>query len=200
MRSMTRCRSPIHSILTGTILAVRCLLFAVCCLLFAPMLLNAYVSLGSNLGDRAGNLLLGIRGMMDAGLDVVQLSSIYETEPVETFPQQAFLNMVAELRGNTLPRPEELMARLLRIEKSLGRTREVAMAPRSIDLDLLLYRDEISDTQFLTLPHARFHRRRFVLVPLAEIAPRLVHPTFNKTISELLEALDDDSEVRLFNT
>ena len=94
------------------------------------MLLNAYIGLGSNLGDRAGNLLLGIRGMMDAGLEVIRLSSIYETEPVETFAQPAFLNMVAELRGNTLPRPEELMARLLRIENSLGRTREVAMAPR----------------------------------------------------------------------
>ena|SRR5712691_1328908 len=157
---------------------------------------NAYVGLGSNLGDRAGNLLLGIRGMLDAGLQVIRLSQIYKTEPVETFPQPAFLNMVAELRGNTLPRPEEVMARLLRVEYSLGRTREVTMAPRSIDLDLLLYRNETSDTQFLTLPHPRLHRRRFVLVPLAELAPRLVHPTLNKTISELLEALDDDSEVR----
>ena len=157
---------------------------------------NAYIGLGSNLGDRAGNLLLGVRGMMDAGLDVVRLSSIYETEPVETFAQPAFLNMVAELRGNTLPRPEELMARLLRIENSLGRTREIAKAPRLIDLDLLLYRDETRDTQFLTLPHARFHRRRFVLIPLAELAPRLVHPTLNKTVSELLEALADHSEVK----
>ncbi|MDQ2920187.1 MAG: 2-amino-4-hydroxy-6-hydroxymethyldihydropteridine diphosphokinase [Acidobacteriota bacterium] len=157
---------------------------------------NAYIGLGSNLGDRAGNLLLGIRGLMAAGLEVVRLSSIYETEPVETFAQPAFLNMVAELRGNTLPRPEELMARLLRIENSLGRTREVAMAPRSIDLDLLLYRNETSDTQFLTLPHARLHRRRFVLVPLAELAPRLVHPTLHKTISELLDALDDQSAVK----
>src|SRR6266550_6165909 len=132
---------------------------------------NAYVGLGSNLGDRAGNLLLAVRGMMDAALQVTRLSSVYETEPVETFAQPAFLNMVAELRGNTLPRPEELMARLLRIENLLGRTREVAMGPRTIDLDLLLYREETSDTQFLTLPHARFHRRRFVLVPLAEIAP-----------------------------
>jgi 2-amino-4-hydroxy-6-hydroxymethyldihydropteridine diphosphokinase len=158
--------------------------------------INAYIGLGSNLGDRAGNLLLGIRGMMEAGLLVVQLSSIYETEPVETFAQPAFLNMVAELRANTLPPPEELLARLLRIENSLGRTREVAMAPRLLDLDLLLYGNETSNTQFLTLPHARFHRRRFVLVPLSEIAPKLIHPTLNQTISELLALLDDDSQVK----
>src|SRR6267378_6999445 len=113
--------------------------------------MNAYISLGSNLGDRAGNLLLGIRGMLEAKLEVIKLSQIYETEPVETFAQPAFLNMVAELRGNTLPRPEELLARLLRIEYSLGRTRAAAMGPRTIDLDLLFYANEVSDTQFLTL-------------------------------------------------
>jgi 2-amino-4-hydroxy-6-hydroxymethyldihydropteridine diphosphokinase len=157
---------------------------------------NAYVSLGSNLGDRAGNLLLGIRGMLEAGLEVTRLSQIYETEPVETFAQPAFLNMVAELRSETLPPPEEVMERLLRVEQSLGRTRDLAKGPRSIDLDLLLYGDQISDTQLLTLPHPRFHRRRFVLVPLAELAPHLVHPTLKKTISELLEALEDNSEVK----
>jgi 2-amino-4-hydroxy-6-hydroxymethyldihydropteridine diphosphokinase len=158
--------------------------------------MNAYVSLGSNLGDRAGNLLLGIRGMLDANLEVIRLSQIYETEAVETFAQTAFLNMVAELRGTTLPRPEELMARLLRVEYALGRTRDVAMAPRTIDLDLLFYGNEIGDTQFLTLPHPRLHHRRFVLVPLNELASQLVHPTLNKTISELLQELDDHSQVK----
>jgi 2-amino-4-hydroxy-6-hydroxymethyldihydropteridine diphosphokinase len=159
---------------------------------------NAYVGLGSNLGDRAGNLLLAIRGMIDAGLDVTRLSRIYETEPVDSFAQPPFLNQVAELRGNSLPRPEELMARLLRVEYSLGRTRERPMGPRTIDLDLLLYRDESSETQFLTLPHPRLHRRRFVLEPLAELAPEAVHPTLNKTVSELLEEVDDASQVKLW--
>ena len=157
---------------------------------------NAYISLGSNLGDRAGNLLLAVRGMMEAGLEVIRLSAIYETEPVGTFEQPAFLNMVAELRDSTLPAPEQVMARLLRIEYALGRTREVSMGPRTIDLDLLLYRDEPRSTQFLTLPHPRLHERRFVLVPLAELAPRLVHPTLHQTISDLLAKVDDQSEVR----
>lgn len=157
---------------------------------------NAYVGLGSNLGDRAGNLLLAIRGMMAAGLNVTRLSAIYETEPVETFPQPSFLNMVAELRGNTLPAPEQLLAMLLRIEDSLGRMRGVAMGPRTIDLDLLLHRDELRATQFITLPHPRFHQRRFVLEPLAELCPRLVHPTLDRTIGELLMATQDNSEVR----
>jgi 2-amino-4-hydroxy-6-hydroxymethyldihydropteridine diphosphokinase len=161
--------------------------------------MNAYVSLGSNLGDRTGNLLLSIRGMLDANFEVIRLSQIYETEPVGTFAQPAFLNMVAELRGSTLPRPEELMARLLRIEYSLGRRREAAMAPRTVDLDLLFHGHEISDTQFLSLPHPRLHQRRFVLVPLNELAPRFVHPKLGKTISELLEQLDDDSDVKLWH-
>jgi 2-amino-4-hydroxy-6-hydroxymethyldihydropteridine diphosphokinase len=158
--------------------------------------MNAYIGFGSNLGDRAGNLLLGVRGLMNAGLDVIRLSGIYETEAVETFAQPAFLNMVAEVRGSSLPPPGELMARLLRIENTLGRTREVGMAPRTLDLDLLLYADQVSDTNSLTLPHPRFHRRRFVLVPLAELAPNLIHPTLNKTMVQLLESLDDASEVK----
>jgi 2-amino-4-hydroxy-6-hydroxymethyldihydropteridine diphosphokinase len=159
---------------------------------------SAFVSLGSNLGDRAGNLVCAIRGMIDAGLHVSALSSIYETEPVETFQQPNFLNMVAKLRGVTLPEPEQLLARLLRVEYSLGRTREVVMGPRTIDLDLLFYKAEIRNTEFLTLPHPRLHQRRFVLAPLAELAPELVHPLQQKTIAELLKENEDHSLVRLW--
>src|SRR6185503_2425821 len=105
------------------------------------MIPNAYVGLGSNLGNRAGYLLCAVRGMLDAGLDVIRLSNVYETEPVENENQPPFLNLVAELRGSTLPSPEQVMARLLRIEYSLGRTRAIRMGPRTIDLDLLIYKD-----------------------------------------------------------
>jgi 2-amino-4-hydroxy-6-hydroxymethyldihydropteridine diphosphokinase len=157
---------------------------------------TVYISLGSNLGDRAGNLLLALRAMMNAGLQVTRLSQIYETEPVETFAQPPFLNMVAELNGDTSPGPEELMERLLQVELSLGRIRDLAKAPRTIDLDLLFYGNETRDTRLLTLPHPRLDHRRFVLVPMAELSPGLVHPTLNKTISELLEARGDSSEVK----
>jgi len=157
---------------------------------------NAYVGMGSNLGDRAGNLLLGVRALLAADLEIIRLSGIYETEPVGVIEQAAFLNMVAELRGATLPAPEQVMALLLRVEDALGREREGVMGPRTIDLDLLLYGDETRDTQFLTLPHPRFHLRRFVLVPLAELAPTLVHARLHQSIAELLESLDDKSKVK----
>jgi len=159
------------------------------------ILQNAYVGLGSNLGHRAGYLLLAVRGMLDAGLDVIRLSHIYETQAVENENQPAFLNMVAELRGSTLPSPETVMARLLRIEYSLGRKREIRMGPRTIDLDLLICKDCDVETEFLTLPHPRMHHRRFVLVPLNELVPTLVHPVLGKSIGELLANTNDKSSV-----
>ena len=159
------------------------------------MIQNAYVGLGSNLGDRAGYLLLAIRGMLDAGLEVIRLSSVYETAPVKYENQPPFLNMVAELRGATLPSPEQMLARMLRIEYALGRTRDIPMGPRTIDLDLLIYKDQRMDTAFLTLPHPRISSRRFVLVPLNELVPNLIHPVFGKSIADLLAETKDRSTV-----
>jgi 2-amino-4-hydroxy-6-hydroxymethyldihydropteridine diphosphokinase len=159
------------------------------------MIQNAYVGMGSNLGDRAGYLLLAVRGMLDAGLDVIRLSSIYETAPVDNEDQPQFLNLVAELRGSTLPTPEQLIARLLRIEYALGRIRELPKGPRTIDLDLLIFKDVRLNTDFLTLPHPRLQARRFVLVPLNELVPNLVHPVLDKSIHELLQQTPDKSAV-----
>jgi 2-amino-4-hydroxy-6-hydroxymethyldihydropteridine diphosphokinase len=159
---------------------------------------RAYVGLGSNLGDRAGHLLLGVRGIMSAGLRVLRLSSIYETEPVGVADSQpAYLNMVAEL-GPPLPPPEELLALLLNIEHGAGRRRERPSAARTLDLDLLLYGDERRDTDALTLPHPRLHLRRFVLEPLNELAPGARHPALRRTCAELLAAVEDNSEVKLW--
>lgn len=162
-----------------------------------PDSLRAYVSLGSNLGDRAANLLRAVRGMMDAGLAAARLSSVYETEPVDVQEQPAFLNMVAEVRVTAFS-PEQALARLLRVEYALGRRREVRRGPRNIDLDLLLYGAEQRETEFLMLPHPRLHLRRFVLVPLAELAPGLLHPALGKSISQLLKELVDNAEVKRY--
>jgi 2-amino-4-hydroxy-6-hydroxymethyldihydropteridine diphosphokinase len=156
---------------------------------------KAYVGLGSNLGDRAGNLVLAVRGMMEASLYVTRLSSVYETEAISEIEQPPFLNMVAEI-GNPLPTPQQLMARLLRIEFALGRTREVKDGPRTIDLDLLMYGDLKTDTEFLKLPHPCLHQRKFVLTPLVEISPKLIHPTLKLSAAELLESVADKSKVK----
>jgi 2-amino-4-hydroxy-6-hydroxymethyldihydropteridine diphosphokinase len=159
---------------------------------------RAYVGMGSNLGDRAGNLLLGLRGMLGAGLRIARLSSVYETEPVGVPDEQpAYLNMVAEL-APPLPAPEELLARLLEIELSLGRRRERPLAPRTLDLDLLVYADARAETSSLVLPHPRLHLRRFVLAPLSELAPDARHPSLGRTFAELLAATDESPAVRLW--
>jgi len=161
-------------------------------------IIKAYIGLGSNLGDRAGNLLLAARGLMEAGLHVSRLSAIYETEPVEVSEQASYLNMVAEVDiANTTP--TQLLARLLRIEYLLGRRHKFLQAPRTADLDLLFYGDTHIDTEYLKIPHKRLHQRRFVLTPLCELAPHLVHPVEKKTVRELFDALEDNSKVVRWN-
>src|SRR2546423_9377071 len=127
--------------------------------------------------------------MMEAALCICRLSPIYEPEPISEVEQPPFLNMIAEI-GTPLPTPEQVMARLLRIEFLLGRIREMKDGPRTIDLDLLLYGDHESDTEFLRLPHPRLLQRRFVLEPLAEVAPQLIHPVLKCTAAALLDQLE----------
>lgn len=157
-----------------------------------------YVGLGSNLGDRAGNLLMAVRGLMEASFVVHKLSRIYETEPVEIETENKFLNMVAEIHVANVS-PTQMMARLLRIEYLLGRTDKTGKKPRTVDLDILFFGDTLMDTEFLTLPHPRLHLRRFVLTPLATIAPNFLHPLLKIEIGDLLDNLQDPNEVKRWN-
>ncbi len=159
---------------------------------------TAFVGLGSNLGDRAGNLLLAVRGLMEASFIVHKLSAIYETDPVGIDTEHKFLNLVAEIRVSSVS-PSQMMARLLRIEYLLGRREKSLKRPRTVDLDILFFGDEQISTEFLTVPHPRLHLRKFVLCPLAEIAPNLVHPTLHKEIAELLAETEDESRVERWN-
>lgn len=163
-----------------------------------PEIITAYVGLGSNLGDRAGNLLMAVRGLLEASFDVKKLSGIYETEPVDIEDATPFLNMVAEVQARGIT-PTQMLARMLRIEYLLGRKDKSMKRPRTIDLDLLFYANVRVDTPFLTVPHPRIHERRFVLVPMAEIAPQFVHPGFNKNISHLLANTEDTAGVKRWN-
>ena len=156
---------------------------------------TAYIGLGSNLGDRAGNLLLAIRCMIEASFCVEKLSCVYETEPIGIESDVNFLNMAAEVSVRDIS-PTQMMARLLRIEYLLGRGEKTTKKPRTVDLDILLHGNTQMDTEFLVLPHPRLHLRRFVLEPLAEIAPNLVHPSLGSTVSELLVSCPDTSFVR----
>jgi 2-amino-4-hydroxy-6-hydroxymethyldihydropteridine diphosphokinase len=155
---------------------------------------TAYIGIGSNLGDRAGNLLLAVRGLMEASFTVVRLSAIYETQPVGIESDVDFFNMVAEIRCRSIT-PSQMMARMLRIEYLLGRGDKSVKKPRTIDLDLLFYNHEQLESDFLTVPHPRVHLRNFVLVPMCEIAPTFVHPVLQKDIKTLLSESADPSAV-----
>ncbi|HKE32546.1 MAG TPA: 2-amino-4-hydroxy-6-hydroxymethyldihydropteridine diphosphokinase [Candidatus Angelobacter sp.] len=147
---------------------------------------TVYLSLGSNLGDRATNLRTAIEHLGELGA-VVGRSSLYETEPVEMERQPWFLNCVVAIETELMPK--QFLARTITIEQKMGRRRTQPKGPRTIDIDILLFGGSVVDTSALTIPHPAMHERRFVLEPLAEIAPELRHPVFKKTVREMLAAL-----------
>lgn len=153
----------------------------------------AYLSLGSNVGDRVAHLRDAIARLESIGR-VVSVSSFYETEPVEVTDQPWFLNCAVGLE--TALTAEQLMARLLQIEQEMGRRRIQKKGPRTIDIDILLFDDLILDSPDVTIPHPAMQKRRFVLEPLAEIAAEARHPGVKKTIRELLEELPAGQSVR----
>jgi 2-amino-4-hydroxy-6-hydroxymethyldihydropteridine diphosphokinase len=157
-----------------------------------------YLSLGSNLGNRAANLEVAIQQLSALGT-VIARSSLYETEPVEVERQPWFVNCVVAIETELMPK--QLLSRVLAIEQKMGRRRTQPKGPRIIDIDILLFANSVVDTPSLTIPHPAMHQRRFVLEPLAEIAPDLRHPVLKKSARELLSELPPKGgEVRKFSS
>jgi 2-amino-4-hydroxy-6-hydroxymethyldihydropteridine diphosphokinase len=153
-----------------------------------------YLSLGSNLGERERNLHTAIAALADVKVPVTRVSSFYETEPVDFRDQPWFLNCVAQAK--TEIRPPDLLRALRGIEARMGSKKLVPKGPRVIDIDILLYGDETIATPELQVPHPRMLQRKFMLAPLAEIAPDLRHPSWPKRASDLALEVADGSEVR----
>ena len=159
---------------------------------------TAYLSLGSNSGDRLQFLKGAIRKIEESHkISIKKASSVYETQPVGYINQGWFLNLVLEVQTSFDPLP--LLEHLLAIEDQMGRKREAKWGPRNIDVDLLLYDNQLVHSDRLIIPHPQMHKRRFVLIPLAEIAPQLLHPLLKKSAPQLLEGCKDKSMVRLYS-
>jgi len=153
-----------------------------------------YLSIGSNVGARDQNLTAALAALPSAGIEVRRVSAVYETEPVDYLDQEWFLNCVVE--GKTELPALDLLRGLREIEARMGSKKLIAKGPRLIDVDILLYGQHTIDTPELQVPHPRMTQRRFVLVPLAEIAPGLRHPSWRGTVEELLSETTNQSEVR----
>jgi 2-amino-4-hydroxy-6-hydroxymethyldihydropteridine diphosphokinase len=147
---------------------------------------TVYLSLGTNLGDRESNLRTAIAKLGELG-EVVAVSSFYETEPVDVTNQPWFLNCAVALRTELMPKL--FLSKMLGIEQQMGRRRTQAKGPRNIDIDILLFGNSVISAPQLDVPHPAMHQRRFVLEPLAEIAPEVRHPVFRRSMRELLQAL-----------
>jgi len=154
---------------------------------------GVYLSLGSNLGDRVAMLRTAIDSLAAVEIRVTRVSSFYETEPVDYLDQPWFLNCVVE--AETSLAPMEVLRALRGLETKLGSKKEFAKGPRLLDMDILLYGDETIDLPELQIPHPRMLQRKFVLAPLAEIAPRLKHPAWPADAAELLAKSADQSRV-----
>ena len=155
---------------------------------------SIYLSLGSNLGDRAGNLLAALSRLPSTGFRISKVSAFYETEPVDYLDQPWFINCVVE--GECDQQPLDFLRALRAIEFELGSKKPFAKGPRLLDVDILLFRDESLRTPELQIPHPRMLNRKFVLVPLAEIAPDLQHPSWPANARALLARCNDPSIVR----
>ena len=153
---------------------------------------SVYIGFGSNIGDRLAYIQNAIHTLSETeGITLKKVSSVYETDPVGYETQAQFLNGVAAIQTN-LP-PLSLLHTLKDIEASVGRQHRIRWGPREIDLDILIYGDLCLDTEKLVIPHPEMHLRGFVLAPLAEIAPALVHPVLEESIQTLLDRLDNDT-------
>jgi len=146
---------------------------------------TVYLSLGSNIGNREANLRTAMDRLSEAGLRIVRSSPIYETEPVDNRNQSWFLNLVLEVETDLFPL--QLLSRTSKVELQLGRVRNTPKGPRTIDIDILLYGNVVIKTLRLEIPHPRMTERRFVLAPLADLAPGLRHPVTHRTVREMLE-------------
>ncbi|MFQ5817415.1 MAG: 2-amino-4-hydroxy-6-hydroxymethyldihydropteridine diphosphokinase [Terriglobia bacterium] len=158
---------------------------------------TVYLSLGSNRGDRAANLERALAALGEAGVAVRRRSAVYETEPLDVPDQPWFLNCVVEVETELMPLG--LLRAVERIERQLGRNRSGALpAPRTIDIDIVLFGNHVVRSPELTIPHPRLAERRFVLEPLRELAPELRHPITRKTPAEMLAELTSRAQVRRY--